>query len=191
MGRKKKNQSSVPRMISLVQDRKIQVPFRFYDATANASSLRVYALTGGQIGVSTTVAGAQGGTSVARLNISTNYAFFRFVRLKVTMVPDGTNNTSLAYCPAGGGVTIPSSQVVNLGNPHAQFIGGSYTVPKVLNLGPEALRGQFQWYRCDGTVTAAEYNQGYLFLVGGATATTVMIFEGVVEYKEPVNPNEA
>lgn len=169
----------------------VKIRFTAFTQSAATANLKTVALAVGTLGAGAGFNAAGTSFSNRLSSISGAFSMFRFTKLKVTLHPT-TSAYAICYIPSGGGITAPATIQASMDQTYSVYMSANGTVPRVLNVPKAALRGEFPWYRCDATVDASEYIQGYFSMVTtGATDAVTLTFQGEIEYKGGSNSNVA
>ena len=119
--------------------------------------------------------------------ISDVFQFYRFRKFRVTVVPQGTANGSIAIGYSPGVLdSAPDSFGEIMALPSSHFQSSARTIDGIMNLSPRELisDAQIKWYKTvDGTADPQFETQGSLYIVTDATTTVKLIFDYEIEFQ--------
>ncbi len=164
----------------------VKIQFKSFLTTAVSTNVLVLALSPANLG------------SGSITPIYTGFELFRFTRLKVTLLPRANLSTLSSGYNADAVMGSPGTHADVMALLDSAIIAGvstvnGSTVPVHYRVNPKRLRGQLNWYKCtpDAGDTGLEQQGALVWFCTGASDAINSVVEGVVEFKNPVDPTIA
>jgi len=183
MGRGKKKNNSIKfdgRAVNPNGGKTLLVPFKYFSNLSAVANIIATNMTQGTI--------SNGTTTSTRLDaLASQYTFYRFKDLRVTVYPNGSATCATYVVPSGSALAV-SSLVDAMECIPSVYMGQTLTVPQVMKVNLAELAGQFKWFRISTTPDISEYQQGSIITyTSSATTNFIILYEGYVEYKGPID----